>query len=99
MFGALEADVLHFFKGPPVMTTFNKHRVIGMERLEDRRLMSGDIEIIQAADSNTLIVKEAAGQAGTAQAVLVSRQPSGMIRFTGLANADGSITKINNQTS
>src|SRR5215207_6944476 len=82
------------------MSNFNKNRRFRMERLEDRQLMAGDISIIQAAGgTNTLIVKEADGQAGTAQAVMVSRLSNGFIRFTGLPNADGSVTKINGQPS
>lgn len=78
------------------MSKFNKTNRFHMERLEDRQMMAGDVEVILAAGGNsTLLVKEAAGQAGTAQAVMVSRTPAGFTRIEGLPNADGGVTKVN----
>jgi hypothetical protein len=81
------------------MSKLSKNRRFSIECLEDRQMMAGDVEVIFAAGSaNTLLVKEAAGQAGTAQAVMVSRAPTGGLRFSGLENLDGSVSKINGKS-
>jgi hypothetical protein len=78
------------------MSSFSKNNRFHMERLEDRQMMAGDIEVIWAADgTNTLIVKEAEGHAGTAQSVMVSRTDNGFIKIEGKRNADGGVTLVN----
>ncbi len=67
-----------------------------MERLEDRRMMAGDIraELI----NGTLFLSET-GTPGGNQAVQVSQLPYGRIRVEGQAAVGGGVTKINGGTA
>jgi hypothetical protein len=64
-----------------------------MERLEDRRLMAGDVraEII----NGTLFLNEEFGHKNGAQAVQVSQLDNGKIRVAGMFSTTGGRTKIN----
>lgn len=69
-----------------------------MERLEDRRLMAGDVDVLISGVPGTMIIKAANPAAGAAEAVQVSKSPTGGVRITGLPSADGGVTKVNGKS-
>ncbi len=77
------------------MSKFKKNHQFHMERLEDRRLMAGDIEAFFGAPG-TLFIREAAGHVGGEQSVQVSLLENGKVRVQGVttpSNPQGS--KVN----
>ena len=69
----------------------------GLERLEARQLMAGDVATV--FQDGHLTLNEASGQAGLDNAVTISQLGNGMIHVQGAMNADGTITKIDGADS
>jgi len=67
-----------------------------MERLEDRQMMAGNIKA-EILFGDSLVLTEARGSEGLAQAVQVA-QVNGRIRVDGLASASGGQTLINGKS-
>lgn len=74
------------------MSNFSKSRRFRMERLEDRRMMAGDVFATMTTDG-TLVLLEAGNSVGGAQSVMVQPLTNGKVRVTGItspANITGS---------
>jgi hypothetical protein len=70
----------------------NRHRKLSIEQMEAREMMAGDLAA--SVSNGNLYLNEAAKQIGRDNAVLVSQIAPGIIRVTGLATADGTVSKI-----
>ncbi len=71
----------------------NKKVLHGMEQLEGRDLMAGDV--LAFVSNGHLNVVEASGEFGQGQSVAVSQLADGRLRVKGLASADGGTSLVN----
>src|SRR6476620_3269472 len=74
----------------------NRHHRLSFEQMEAREMMAGDVAA--SVSNGNLYLNEAAKQIGRDNAVLVSQIAPGKIRVTGLATADGTVSKIGGKT-
>src|SRR5262245_41815411 len=71
-----------------------RSRTLGMEQMEPRQMMAGDI--VDSVVNVNLILNEATGQAGKDNSVLISQIAPGRIRVTGNSTTtDGTTSRVN----